>query len=444
MTGMPTSPDEWRGLAQRLFQQGDLGGASRAFQNSFGKDGPQSAADFLSLARFAIFMATYDQAAEYVERAFALSPGHPDILLTKARIALFRGNRDAARESIEEGLSISPHHPMLLYQALEVLRPVPEDVLGRAAEIAPTQTSPTLLFGVARALDRAGAYEQAWSAAVQANVAQSKQQPGWSRDGAEVRLRGAINLFRTLEPSSPSSELYPVYLTGSPRCGGTLIETVIAAHPDVGSAGERGALLPWLIKAASAFAETGLNAAHNFAAQRDELARADAAGLRSAGIDQAQFTDKTPANAELAGLLRCVHANARFVDIDRDVRDVAVSIFFHEFPDGYPYSTSLNDISDYLDFRRRAIAAWQDAGLSFTRVQYEEFVANPKQEGRRLFEALGLDWAQDLLSPAARSAPARTFSASAVREPINNRKVGTWQRYAEHIQDFDPDEPRSD
>lgn len=439
MSPKPSTPDAWRQLAQALFHKGDLAGAEAAFKQSFGASGPQTAMDFLSLSRFAIFMSRYEEAAAFCEQALHFTPDDAEVLLTSARIALFRGDMDVARLAVEKGLRSHPEHPALLYQALETMRPVPVDLIERAAKIAEATNAQTLLFGTARALDKIGQYERAWQMASAANHLQSRGMPAWSRAAADEELRGAIALFGSLVSISTESKLQPIYLTGSPRCGGTLLETLISAPPTVGSAGERGALLPWLKTAALSCANAGVDETREqFLQQRADLAAADIQGLRAAGIAEERITDKTPANAEIAGLLAAIHPKARFVDIDRDQRDTAISIFFHEFPAGYAYSTRLGDIGDYLDFRRGAIAAWKKAGLEFVDMIYKAFVADPAGEGARLFAELGLEWSQDYLAPEARNAPARTFSASAVRESINTNKSGAWQRYEQYLSGIKP------
>ena len=439
MSRAPSTPAEWRQLAQALFEQGDLGGAESAFKNSFDGAGPQSPSDYLSLARFEIFMSRYEQADDYCTKALSLAPAHPEILLTSARIALFRGDPPAAETKIKQGLAAAPDHPMILYQALELVRPLPEELLERAAELAENLASPTLRFGVARALDRAGNYERAWQMATEANCLQAANAPHWSKAEAKKKLAVALEVFHELPAENPASALRPIYLTGSPRCGGTLIETLIAAHPEIGSAGERGAVLPWLTEAVQRASAASVEvAADAFTTQRANLATADEKGLRAAGIEETQFTDKTPTNADVAGLLARIHPRARFVDIDRDKRDTAVSIFFHEFPAGYPYSMRVPDISAYLDFRRAAMVAWKAAGLTIHSVKYEDFVATPRAEGARLFQALGLRWSPDYLSPGARKAPARTFSSAAVRAPVNMAKSGAWQRYWKHVEHLGP------
>jgi len=430
MSQTPQTPDQWRAYAQQLYAAGDLGGAEAAFVKSFGADGPQTWEDHLGLARFAIFMSDYKGAAAACETAATLSPGNPDIHLTAARIALFTGDMATCRAETEAGLAAAPDHPDLLYMALDNFKVVPDGLFQRAERVAATSPSPTLTFALARTLDRAGDYERAWAMAAAANARQAAQlRPGtlpFDPRHVQARVRAAIEIYKSLEPTEDTG-LAPIYFTGSPRCGGTLIETILAAHPEIETAGERGALVPWMSTAIS-------KGPRWLQAERAQLAVADISGLRAAGISGRSVIDKTPANAEIAGLLARVHPAARFVDIDRDIRDIAVSIFFREFPQGYPYSMRLEDIVTYLRLRRAMIKAWAEAGLEIISVRYEEFVSLPERGGSELFKALGLLWSRDYLDPSARTAPARTFSAQQVRAPVSTTAVGKWERFASQFQ----------
>ncbi|MEE9379957.1 MAG: sulfotransferase, partial [Hyphomonadaceae bacterium] len=144
------------------------------------------------------------------------------------------------------------------------------------------------------------------------------------------------------------------------------------------------------------------------------------------------------ANAEIAGLLALVHPSARFIDMDRDARDTALSIFMHEFPHGFAYSNNLEEIRSYLAFRRTAVEKWIEAGLDVVQLKYEDFVTQPVEAGKTLFGHLDLQWKDELLKPEFRKSPVRTFSANAVREPVQNKRVGRWQNYSKYFNSFEP------
>jgi hypothetical protein len=79
-------------------------------------------------------------------------------------------------------------------------------------------------------------------------------------------------------------------------------------------------------------------------------------------------------------------------------------------------------------------------GFDWVESRYEDLVANPELEGRKVTEFCGLSWdpkqASHYLSARKKVLFAPTFSD--VAQPIHHRAVGRWQHYAEALKGIQP------
>jgi len=66
---------------------------------------------------------------------------------------------------------------------------------------------------------------------------------------------------------------------------------------------------------------------------------------------------------------------------------------------------------------------------NFYVVNYEKLVNNPDEEAKKIIEFCGLDWQAQCIDIHKNPAPVATASAVQVRQPINNKSVGNWQKY---------------
>lgn len=69
-------------------------------------------------------------------------------------------------------------------------------------------------------------------------------------------------------------------------------------------------------------------------------------------------------------------------------------------------------------------------GERLIEVRYEDLVAQPEQQCRRLLGQLGLDWEPDCLAFERNPKPTTTASASQVRRPIYTSALRVWQHHA--------------
>ncbi len=66
-------------------------------------------------------------------------------------------------------------------------------------------------------------------------------------------------------------------------------------------------------------------------------------------------------------------------------------------------------------------------------VQYEDVVADQEKASREIIDFLGLDWDPDCLNFHKTKGAVRTASKWQVRQPIYNKSVGRWQKYATYL-----------
>jgi len=166
----------------------------------------------------------------------------------------------------------------------------------------------------------------------------------------------------------------------------------------------------------------------------DQLAKADIAGMARAAGSANIYIDKTSPHIIMAGLLSKIHPGAKFVLPNRDPRDMAVSMFFHDFTAEFKYTRSIQGISDYLKLQDKAAQAWRDAGLSIVDYDHDAFVAEPEVKSKALFEALDLPWSEAVLQAQSSDAAVRTFSARQVRDGVSKKFQGRGERYATFLE----------
>ena len=66
-------------------------------------------------------------------------------------------------------------------------------------------------------------------------------------------------------------------------------------------------------------------------------------------------------------------------------------------------------------------------------VSYEQLVANPEAESRRLVDFCGLDWDPDCLTYHQSDRPVRSASVWQVRQPIYRTSLEKWRVYEKHL-----------
>jgi hypothetical protein len=234
-----------------------------------------------------------------------------------------------------------------------------------------------------------------------------------------------------------SSDL-PVFVVGMPRSGTTLVEQILASHPDVHGAGEL-AVFPQVMAAALEAAGLSPPNGETGRIRLDPHARFDPARLGRAYVDRVapmaagkpRLVDKLPGNFANAGLISLALPAARIIHCLRDPVDTCLSCYTHRFVGEQPFTYDLVELGQYY----RAYSALMDHWRAtlpperFHEVRYEDVVADLEGQARRMVAFCGLDWDPACLRFYETSRSVRTASLNQVRRPLYRSSQGRWRAY---------------
>jgi hypothetical protein len=142
------------------------------------------------------------------------------------------------------------------------------------------------------------------------------------------------------------------------------------------------------------------------------------------------FTDKGLTNFGYIALIHLALPNAKVIDARRHPLDCGWSCFKSRFPSGQPFAHRLADIGKHYANYARLMAHF-DRVLPgrIHRVIYEDLIANPEMEVRRLLDYLGLPFEEACLRFHENKRAANTLSSTQVRVPLYKTGVAQWQSY---------------
>ena len=239
-------------------------------------------------------------------------------------------------------------------------------------------------------------------------------------------------LFRDKAGIGADSER-PVFIVGMPRSGTTLVEQILASHPDAAGAGELedirfiGEGLEERLPGAGPYPDC-------VPSLDGELGRRLAAGylerLAQVSADAARVTDKLPANFKHLGLIALLFPGARVVHCRRHPMDTCFSIYFQRFRGGHAYAFELGKLAHYYRQYALLMEHWRRAcPLPMLELGYEDLVEDVETWARRLVDFCGLPWDERCLAFHSSARLVRTASLWQVRQPIYGTAVDRWKNY---------------
>ncbi len=223
-----------------------------------------------------------------------------------------------------------------------------------------------------------------------------------------------------------ASEL-PVFILGMPRSGTTLVEQILASHPNVHGGGE-SAYIEVLVKELDAVNAGRVypNGVANLAPERLTTLAQRYLGMLSVQTDTLRITDKMPYNFLHIGLIHTILPRARIIHCIRDPLDTCMSCYSKLFRHGHEFSYDLGELGHYYRSYAKLMAHWRSVipPDRFIDVEYENIVDDTEGQARRLVDFCGLPWADACLRFYETQRTVRTASLHQVRQPVYRASVG--------------------
>jgi hypothetical protein len=219
-----------------------------------------------------------------------------------------------------------------------------------------------------------------------------------------------------------------VFIVGMPRSGTTLVERVLARLQGVVAGGENDAL-------GFVISQYERDLAGGQLPDPQDLHPQQWAALAqrywSLTVTKGPVvTDKMPHNYLHVGMILGMFPDARVVQMRRDARDTALSIYSRPFPLDHNYACDPHPLGHAWQLAQRYMDYWRS--LDDSRVmdlEFRDFVTEPVAASQRLAEFCGLPWHEGCLQGSEEEGPSFTFSERQVRRPISPDNQGRWIRY---------------
>ncbi|MFC5431666.1 sulfotransferase [Paraburkholderia denitrificans] len=228
----------------------------------------------------------------------------------------------------------------------------------------------------------------------------------------------------------------PIFIIGMPRSGTTLIEQILASHPQVTGAGELSALR-LAIDEIGGFPD-GVLAFDGQAGAQARLRQCGASYLARVAplaAGRPHVVDKMPGNFLYAGAIPLILPGARIIHVRRDPVDTCLSCYTKLFAGQQPFAYDQAELGAFYRQYERLMAHWRELlpGGAFIEIEYEAVVEDLEGEARRLIGFLGLPWDDACLSFHQNRRVVRTASVNQVRQPIYRTSKGRWHAQARYL-----------
>jgi tetratricopeptide (TPR) repeat protein len=297
-----------------------------------------------------------------------------------------------------------------------------------------------LHHGLAHIYDARRDYDKA---AQHAGAANHHRKQTWAREGKvynRAEHAGFVSLlvkqfgpeyFEQVKGWGLATEV-PVFIFGLPRSGSTLLEQILASHPQVYGAGELALGKESFEQVPKLLRYTEPSSVHMSLISQSvvqQVAESHLQQLRRSSPKAMRIVDKMPDNYLWLGLLATLFPRAKFIYSKRDVRDIAVSCWITNFQQ-IRWACDQEDIADRILSHLAIMDHWRRVlPVPLLEVEYEEIVANGERVSRTMADFCGLKWDPACLNFHEKERTVRTASLSQVRQPIYKGSVGRWKRY---------------
>jgi tetratricopeptide (TPR) repeat protein len=403
-----------------------------------------------------------DEALKFFEAALRIKQDYVDGLISLGNLQLETGRIEEAEATFRSAITIDPACMPAHYSLSDCRQTAAGDPRFELLESykekseLPQSDLAKLHFALGKMYDSAGDPAHAFANFQRGNELRAQvkgRRYSFDRDEARCAVLTTVctrEYFTERSDYGVAAE-EPVFVVGMPRSGTTLIEQIIASHPEGFGGGE----LPFMnaLVRRSVTPATGGEAQERSAAEADDpgaveatLTRAALEGLtrdqvassaaqylaaaRKLASRSRRIVDKLPHNFWNLWLIELMFPQARIVHCRRHALDICLSCYFTDFEQAHGYKSDLTTLGRYYRLYEQLMAHWdRTLHASILTVDYEQLVERPEEGIRAIIAHCDLPWDESCLRFYEGRRSVRTASSVQVRRRIYSSSVARWKRY---------------
>ena len=156
---------------------------------------------------------------------------------------------------------------------------------------------------------------------------------------------------------------------------------------------------------------------------------------RQHGLNRKYFIDKMPLNFRWIGVILRSIPEAKIIHMCREPQATCFSIYTHLFSGNLGFDNKMSDIAAYYRLYNELMKVWLTGGYrsKIFHLNYDNFVDQPAELSRKLFDYLNLDWNPAFIETRNSHRAVATASRMQVRRSIYKGSSSFWKQYEAYI-----------
>lgn len=295
-----------------------------------------------------------------------------------------------------------------------------------------------LCFALGKAFEDRGAFAESFGFYERGNAIK-REELGYRPETIERNAARQIAFFTPAFLASRAGagcdDPDPIFIVGLPRAGSTLLEQILASHPEVEGTMELADISRLVVRLQGRDHDETDPRYPGVLGQipASTLTEFGARYIRDTAIYRSGrrfFIDKNPNNFRHLGLIHLILPRAKIIDARREPMACCFSNFKQLFASGQDFTYGLEEIGRYYRSYLELMAHWERVLPGrILRVQHEDVVDDLEASVRRLLDFCGLEFDRSCLDFHKTERSVRTASSEQVRRPIFRDGLDQWRNF---------------
>lgn len=379
-----------------------------------------------------------DEAAESYRRAVEISPRFTLGWLNLGTVLNHLGQTEESLAALRRAIELDPAKGDPYFQLAVTQKLKPDDPAVAAMRRlydnpeTPDEERMFVAFALGRVCDENKLYDEAfayWQTGNRLKNARIRFDIGVEeRIVAKIKRQFTPASLRLIPPSNVTDDT-PIFVVGMIRSGTTLMEHILASHPQVVGADEN----TW-------FPDVAATLKNYHPCELTRVGEAYIKKLRERFGPGPQFiVDKLVGNWLHVGLIHLALPNAKIICMRRNPYDSCLSAYSSLFVSFHEYCYDMQNVAKFYSLFRDLMDHW-NAVLpgKVLEQRYEGIIEDPENSVRKVLEFCNLPFDEGCLNFHRTERRVKTASTQQVREKLHSRSVGRWRNYEKHLAPWRP------